>query len=210
MGFKEWIIPQDRVFYDLLESLGKHAQTITAEFKFLLAHWSNLEIQRQKIKGIEHSADEVMHETFDRLNRTFITPIDREDIARLSHALDEVIDSVYAATNRFVLFDIPEPTSEMMEFANILEKQVAELVQGLNSLRRPSTMAKTILPHAVEMHKLENDADRLLYRITADLFKGKDAIHIMKYKELYEHLEYATDSCEDVADVLRDIVRKHG
>ncbi len=71
-------------------------------------------------------------------------------------------------------------------------------------------MAKHILPHAVEMHKLENDADRLLYRIFAELFKGKDAVHIMKYKELYEHLEYATDSCEDVADVLRDIVRKHG
>jgi uncharacterized protein len=210
MGFKEWIIPQDRIFYDLLEKLGKHTFDITAEFKFLLSNWSNLEIQRQKIKDIEHAADEVMHETFDRLNRTFITPIDREDIARLAHALDEVIDSVYAATNRFVLFDIKEPTPEMMEFANILEKQVAELVQGLNSLRKPASMAKAILPHAVEMHKLENDADRLLYRILAELFKGKDAVYIMKYKELYEHLEYATDSCEDVADVLRDIVRKHG
>jgi predicted phosphate transport protein (TIGR00153 family) len=210
MGFKEWIIPQDRVFYDLLERLGKHTQEITSEFKFLLEHWNNLEVQRQKIKAIEHAADEVMHETFERLNRTFITPIDREDIARLAHTLDEVIDSVYAATNRFVLFDIPGPTPEMMEFATILEKQVAELAQGINSLRKPSTMAKAILPHAVEMHRLENDADRLLYRITADLFKHKDAVHIMKYKELYEYLEFATDSCEDVANVLQDIVRKHG
>src|SRR5688572_21022436 len=177
MGFKEWIVPQDRVFYDLLERLGRHTQEITAEFKFLLAHWSNLEIQRQKIKAIEHAADEVMHETFDRLNRTFITPIDREDIARLAHALDEVIDSVYAATNRLVLFDIPEPTAEMKTFTEILEKQVAELVQGLNSLRRPSSMAAAILPHAVEMHKLENDADRLLYNCVAQLFKGKDAVH---------------------------------
>jgi predicted phosphate transport protein (TIGR00153 family) len=210
MGFKEWIIPQDRVFYDLLEKLGKHTHDITAEFKFLLTHWSNLEIQRQKIKDIEHAADEVMHETFERLNRTFITPLDREDIARLAHSLDEVIDAVYAATNRLVLFDIPQPTPEMMEFAVILEKQVAELVQGLNSLRKPATMAKAILPHAVEMHRLENDADRLLYKITAELFKGKDAVHIMKYKELYEFLEYATDSCEDVANVLQDVVRKHG
>lgn len=210
MGFKEWIIPQDRVFYDLLEGLGKHTQDITGEFKFLLTHWSNLEVQRTKIKGIEHAADEVMHTLFDRLSRTFITPLDREDIARLAHSLDEVIDAVYAATTRFVLFDIPAPTQEMMDFADILEKQVAELVQGLNSLRKPSTMAKVILPHSVEMHRLENDADRLLYRITADLFKGDDAIHIMKYKELYEYLEFATDSCEDVANVLQDIVRKHG
>jgi predicted phosphate transport protein (TIGR00153 family) len=210
MGFKEWIIPQDRVFYDLLEKLGRHTKEITDEFKFLMSNWSNLEVQRNKIKGIEHSADEVMHEIFERLNRTFITPLDREDIARLAHSLDEVIDSIYAATNRLVLFGIPEPTPEMMEFTTILEAQVTELVQGINSLRKPSAMAKAILPHAVEMHKLENDADRLLYRITAELFKGKDAVHIMKYKELYEFLEYATDSCEDVANVLQDVVRKHG
>ena len=210
MGFKEWIVPQDRVFYDLLERLGKYTHDITQEFKFLMSHWNNLEIERQKIKAIEHDADAVMHEIFERLNKTFITPLDREDIARLAHSLDEVIDSVYAATNRLVLFDIPGPTPEMMQFTDILELQVKELVGGINSLRKPSTMAKAILPHAVEMHRLENDADRLLYRITAELFKGKDAIHIMKYKELYEFLEYATDSCEDVANVLQDVVRKHG
>jgi uncharacterized protein len=210
MGFKEWIIPQDRVFYGLLEKLGQQTQDITREFKFLMAHWNDLEGQRQKIKAIEHEADGVMHELFERLNRTFITPIDREDIARLAHTLDEVIDSVYAATNRLVLFDIPQPTPEMTQFTDILEAQVKELVNGLNSLRRPSTMAKVILPHAVEMHRLENEADRLLYKTTAALFKGNDAVHIMKYKEIYEYLEWATDSCEDVADVLRDIVRKHG
>lgn len=210
MGFKEWIIPQDRVFYDFLERLGKHTQDITAEFRFLMTHWNDLEGQRQKIKAIEHEADGVMHELFDRLNRTFITPIDREDIARLAHALDEVIDAVYAAANRLVLFEIPQPTPEMMQFIEILDAQVKELVPGLNSLRKPATMAKAILPHAVEMHRLENDADKLLYKTTAVLFKGSDAIHIMKYKEIYEYLEYATDSCEDVADVLRDIVRKHG
>src|ERR1044071_5497161 len=129
MGFREWIIPQDRVFYDLLETLGKHTHDITAEFKFLLTHWSNLEIQRQKVKAIEHAADETMHEVFERLNRTFITPFDREDIARLAHALDEVIDAVYAATTRLVLFDIPEPTPEMHQFADILDKQVTELVE---------------------------------------------------------------------------------
>lgn len=210
MGFKEWIIPQDRVFYGLLERLGHHTRDITAEFKFLLAQWSNLEVQRQKIKAIEHAADEVMHELFERLNRTFITPLDRDDIARLAHTLDEVIDAIYAATNRLVLFGIPEPTPEMRQFADILEAQVKELVGGINSLRKPATMAKAILPHAVEMHRLENDADRLLYKITAELFKGNDALHIMKYKEIYEYLEYATDSCEDVANVLQDIVRKHG
>lgn len=210
MGFKEWIIPQDRVFYDLLETVGRQTQLITDEFKFLMTHWNNLEIQRQKIKGIEHDADQVMHEIFDRLNRTFITPMDREDIARLAHTLDEVIDSIYAATNRLVLYDIPQPTPEMVQFTDILELQVKQVTAGLAALRKPSTMAKDILPRAVELHRLENEADKLLYKTTAALFKEKDAIVIMKYKEIYEYLEYATDSCEDVADVLRDIVRKHG
>jgi len=210
MGFKEWIIPQDRVFYDLLEKVGRSTQLITDEFKFLMTHWNNLEIQRQKIKAIEHDADTITHEIFDRLNRTFITPIDREDIARLAHTIDEVIDSIYAATNRLVLYEIPQPTPEMVQFTDILEAQVKEVTAGLNSLRKPSLMAKEILPRAVELHRLENEADKLLYKTTAALFKEKDAIAIMKYKEIYEYLEYATDSCEDVADVLRDIVRKHG
>ena len=210
MGFKEWIVPQDRVFYGLLERLVGHAQAITAEFKFLMSHWSNLQVQRNKIKGIEHDADGVMHEIFERLNATFITPIDREDIARLAHSLDEVIDAVYAATNRLVLFEIPQPTPEMVRFTEILEAQVKELVNGVNSLRKPNTMARAILPHAVEIHSLENEADKLLYNLIAELFKGKDAVHIIKYKELYEFLELATDACEDVANVLQDIVRKHG
>src|SRR5687768_13910198 len=145
MGFKEWIIPQDRVFYDLLEKVGRSTQLITDEFKFLMTHWSNLEIQRQKIKAIEHDADTITHEIFDRLNRTFITPIDREDIARLAHTIDEVIDSIYAATNRLVLYEIPQPTPEMVQFTDILEAQVKEVTAGLNSLRKPALMAKEIL-----------------------------------------------------------------
>jgi uncharacterized protein len=210
MGFKEWIIPQDRVFYGLLEQLVRHADDMTREFKFLMTHWSNLDAQREKIQGIEEAADAVMHDIFERLNRTFITPIDRDDIARLSHALDEVLDSIYAATNRLVLFGIPEPTPEMQRFTEILEAQVNELVKGVNSLRKPATMAKAIMPHTVQIHTLENEADKLLYNLTAELFKKKDAVHIIKYKEIYELLEWATDSCEDVADVLQDIVRKHG
>jgi len=210
MGFKEWIIPQDRVFYDLLERHIRLASEATAEFKFLLSHWSNLEIERQKIKEIENTADTVGHEIFDRLNRTFITPIDREDIARLAHAIDDVTDAVYGAANRLVLFEIPEPTPEMLEFIGLLEGQVKELVAGIGALRKPATMKRNIPGHVIEVHRLENLGDRLLNKVTAELFKTKDAVRILKYKEVYEFLEGATDTCEDVADVLQDILRKHG
>ena|ERR1051326_1127230 len=210
MGFKEWIIPQDRVFYDLLERHIGLAAEATQEFKFLLSHYSNLEIERQKVKEIENTADSIGHEVFERLNRTFITPIDREDIARLAHAIDDVVDAVYAATNRLVLFEIPEPTPEMLEFIGLIEAQVKELVAGIAALRKPNSLAKAIPPHVIEVHRLENLGDRLLNRVTAELFKSKDAVRILKYKEVYEFLEGATDTCEDVADVLQDILRKHG
>ncbi len=115
-----------------------------------------------------------------------------------------------AAANRLALYEIPASTPEMLEFIGILEKQVHEITAGVQALRKPATMAKAIAGHNVEIHRQENLGDRLLNKVTADLFKTNDPVRILKYKEVYEFLELATDMCEDVADVLSDIVRKHG
>jgi uncharacterized protein len=210
MGFKEWIIPQDRVFYDLLEKQAALAEEAVGAFTHLLAHFKDLPQEREKVKAVENRADTVGHEIFDRLNRTFITPIDREDIARLAHNLDDIVDGVYGAANRLALCGIPEATPEMAEFVKILEVQVKELRAAINALRKPSSMAKAIGPRLVEIHRQENLADRLLDNSTAELFRSKDPVRILKYKEVYEFLELATDEVENCADVLRDIVRKHG
>ena len=164
MGFKEWIIPQDRAFYDLLERHIAISGETVAEFRSMQANWTNVEAWRSKIKELENEADAVGHETFDRLNRTFITPIDREDIARLAHAIDDIADAVYAATNRIALYGIPGPTAPMKEFTDILEAQVKELAAAMTKLRKSGSMAKTVPPHVVEVHRLENLADRALNR----------------------------------------------
>jgi len=212
MGFKEWIIPQDRVFYDLLEKHIALAGTAAGQFKNLLASksWANVEVWREQIKDTESKADAVGHEIFERLNATFITPIDREDLARLAHAVDDIVDDIYGATNRIALYRIPEPTPVMSEFIAIIEAQVKELDDGVRALRKAGQLKKTLPPHVVEIHRLENLADRLLNKAVAELFNTNDAVRIMKYKEIYEPLEGATDRCEDVADVLQDILRKHG
>ena len=210
MGFKEWIVPQDRVFYDLLDRHAQLAVDAVAEFGRLMGNWSTLAAEREKVKAIENAADAVGHEVFDRLNRTFITPIDREDIARLTHNLDDVVDAVYAATNRLVLCEIPEPTPVLTDFVAILKAQVDQLQGAVNALRKPGTMAKVIPPRLVEIHRQENLGDRLLNHATAELFRSQDAIRILKYKEVYEFLEHATDEVENCADVLQDILRKHG
>jgi predicted phosphate transport protein (TIGR00153 family) len=210
VGFKEWIIPQDKVFFDLLERHVALAGQAAATFHTMVDNWANVEAWRTKIRDLEHQADQVGHEVFDRLNRTFITPIDREDIARLAHALDDIVDAIHAATNRIALLEIPAPTPPLAAFIITLEAQIKELDAGVRALRRPKSLKTQIPGHVVEVHRLENVADRALNEAIGALFKTNDAIQILKYKEIYEFLEDATDRCEDVADVLQDILRKHG
>ncbi|HEX2065791.1 MAG TPA: DUF47 family protein [Candidatus Thermoplasmatota archaeon] len=210
VGFKEWIIPQDKVFFDLLERHVALARQAAAVFHSMVKNWANVEAWRTKIRELEHQADQVGHEVFDRLNRTFITPIDREDIARLAHALDDIVDAIYAAANRIALLEIPAATPPMAAFIVTLEAQVKELEAGIQALRRPGSMKAGIPGHVVEVHRLENVADKALNEAMGQLFKTNDPIAILKYKEIYEFLEDATDRCEDVADVLQDILRKNG
>jgi len=210
VGLKEWIIPQDRVFYDLLEQQAGQAVQAVDAFRHMLTHWQNQDTERQKVAQIEDKADRISHETFERLNRTFITPIDREDIARLVHRLDDVVDAIDDAANSIAIYHLEKVTGEMNEFAGILELQVKEVAALVAKLRVPGRMARDMPPHIVEIHRLENEADALINRAVQELFRGTDPLYIMKHKEVYTYLEAATDRCEDVADVMQDILRKHG
>ncbi len=209
MGLKEWIIPQDRVFFNWLEESAKNAQATADALRDLFDNYEALAEKRQLIKDLEHKGDQISHNIFDALGRTFITPLDREDISALAHAFDDVVDFIYAAANRLYLYEITKPTSEMKKFAEILQAQTRELADALSEVRTPRTVASA-MKHSIEVNRLENEADRLLNESVAALFRGSDPIQILKLKEIYEMLETATDKCEDVADVVSDIVRKHG
>ncbi|MFO1532127.1 MAG: DUF47 domain-containing protein, partial [Thermoplasmatota archaeon] len=121
MGLLDWIMPHDRVFFDLMDRQAALALDAVRQFRRILSSWDNLEAERQKLKNIEDQADGVAHDLFDRLNQTFITPIDREDIARLVHVLDDVVDAIDAAANRLVLYEVEKPTPPMSEFAGYIE-----------------------------------------------------------------------------------------
>ncbi len=209
MGFKEWIIPQDRVFYDLLERDIEHALTVVDFFETMVKEWVELEPRRQRLKELEHAADEISHEIYHRLGRTFITPLDREDITTLTRLIDDIVDFVHAAGNRIALFELEQPREPIYKFVEILKAQVQQLVPAVKLLRR-TRERQGIKQHTIEVHRLENEADRLLNRSLAELFKGADPVEILKIKDIYENLENATDRCEDVADILNDILRKQG
>jgi uncharacterized protein len=209
MGLKEWIIPQDKIFYDKFEEAAANAEDCAKALLELFQNYTNLAEKRQRIKDLEHKGDSITHAIFDMLGSTFILPLDREDISHLAKSMDDIADFVYAASNRLFLYEIKTPTPEMVRFTQILLQQIAQLRGALTKLRSSSTLRKA-LEHNIEVHRLENEADRLLNEAVATLFRAGDPIHILKHKEIYEMLETATDKCEDVADVISDIVRKQG
>lgn len=195
------------MFYNLLEEEAGMVLEAAQLLHTLLNDYRDVEERRRQIKDVEHRCDELVHETYRRLNRTFITPIDHEDLARLASRCDEVVDIIYAVVNRLHLYEIKEATPRMKEFAGIIIKAASEVNNALLGMRRINE--QEIDRRAQELHRLENEADELLNRSVAELFKSREGMEVIKLKEIYEYLELITDKCDDVTDVLRDIVIMH-
>ncbi len=163
--------------------------------------------RRKEFKQLEHQGDEIVHEVYERVNRSFITPIDQEDITKLASLYDDVLDYMYAVMNRLVLFEIREPTQPMIEFAGIVRVSVEQIHNAFISMRKLNRME--IERSCREVDRLENEADVLLNESVASLYRSQDVIGILKLKEIYEYLETVTDKCEDLSFVIRDVMIKH-
>ena len=208
MGLKEWIVPQEQRFFDMLEDCAKAVAEGALDLRDLLRDFRDVPAKRKHIKDIEHRGDEIVHSIFEALNKTFITPIDREDIMRLASDLDNVLDMIDAAANRLDLYEIEKPSKAMIDLAEVIVESTSALRRGVGMIRNMK-QADEVEAIAVEVSRLENVADDLMNTSVAALFKEKDVVHIIKSKEIIERLEEATDYCEDVANVLSDIVAKN-
>jgi predicted phosphate transport protein (TIGR00153 family) len=171
-----------------------------------------LDTQAAHLTEVEHWADEVTHQIMAALNRTFVTPIDREDIADLAHALDDVVDFMEAALTRMLLFKLRVPSRLAQDLARIVLLQAEAIRRAIPLLRHKSDMER-IHDCLVEINRLENEGDRLLERALASLYDDvpdmQGLVERLKWREVYELLETATDRSEDVANVLEAIVLKH-
>jgi predicted phosphate transport protein (TIGR00153 family) len=201
------LLPREEKFYILFNNQA----TLIAEASRLLLEGvtsgnSRLAEVSKEIRVLEHRGDEVIHEIFRRLNQTFITPLDPEDIHALSTKLDDVLDGIEDAVYRLVAYrvePIPETIVRLSEIVVACSKSVSLAVQALEKNEK-------LIDHCIDINRLENEADRLLRSTIADLFnKEKDCIVLIKLKEVYELLEATTDRCEDVADVLQNVVVKN-
>ncbi|MEM2869471.1 MAG: DUF47 family protein [Thermoplasmata archaeon] len=211
MGITAWLIPQERRFFDLLEEQLAIVREGIAILKEMV---SDSEVRgavhyQKKLKVVEHRGDDKVHEIYRALNQTFITPIDREDIAALTSHMDDILDFVNASVRRMVIYGIDPTKDEVIkQFAENLSQTTDELTRALKCIRHmPSN---TFEKRARAIHSLENKADDIHLDALGDLFScSLDPVTIMKKKEIYDMLEVATDKCEDVANVLSDIMVKH-
>ena len=204
MGLKEWVIPQDKIFYDLLESESAVISKGANRLEDAIKKFDRMEERRREFKEIEHNADEIVHDIYERVNRSFITPIDQGDLTRLASLYDDTLDFMFAVMNKLVLYEVEGTTEPMIMFAGIIRQSIEELHNAVLSMRRPDK--KEIDKRCIEVDRLENEADVLLYETVASLFKRGDIINILKLKEIYEYMEIVTDKCEDVSLVLRDVM----
>jgi predicted phosphate transport protein (TIGR00153 family) len=200
------LLPRDESFFDEFEKQGlKTVEGCRALIEMVEAP-GDIQAQAKRISDIEHECDRITHTVVEKLHKTFITPLDRNDIHRLISKMDDVMDYVEAAAERIALYDIHEMTKDVAELARVLlvsSERIAEAVSGFRDLKHP----QRILDKCIEINRLENEADAILRGSLARLFREeKNPITIMKWKEIYELLETATDRCEDVANIIEGVV----
>lgn len=208
--FKFPFIPKEEKFFELFEEGAHNVVKAAQRLKELVDTWKNVEGRVSEITELEHEGDRITHQIMEQLHRTFVTPFDREDIALLAHSLDDVTDFIHAAADAMLIYKIDQPSQRAKELADIIVQAAAEVERALPQLRRRAHL-KRVLERCVEINRLENMADRVFRSAVGELFDDStDIANVIKWREIYEHMESATDRCEDVANVLEGVALKHG
>jgi hypothetical protein len=202
------IIPRDAKFFDMFDEMASNLLTGAKQLKTTLQNHKSGQMLFEgvrRIKEIEHRGDDMTHDILRKLNKTFITPFDREDIHRLASSIDDVLDYINTAGERMMLYKIENPPDNAAQLADVIVRQSEEIKKAISLLEKN----QHVLEHCVEINRLEDEADSIARGAIAYLFEHeKDPITLIKFKELYETLEMATDKAEDVANVLEAVVLK--
>ena len=204
MAFR--LLPREERFYDDFIAMAKEIRHGASILEEMLAPEQPIWDKADEIHEVEHKCDFLTHEVIQRLHRTFVTPLDREDIHALARSLDDVMDAIDASAAIVRLYHIAEVRTEARELARIIMASAEQVVKAITALER----RKGVDEPAVEINRLENEADRVHQAAVRRLFQEeRDPITIIKWKEILDFLEDATDRCEDVANVLEGVVVKH-
>ena len=208
MGFKEWIVPQEQIFFDLLLKQAKVLKRAGKEFNAFATDWKDMDARFEKIKDMEHEADMAVHMIYNQCNTSFITPFDREDLCSLAYKMDEVLDYIYATCRRIKIYNVTAKPYRIDDLTKKLE-EATDLIYLCLKLLHDKKNFDEIKANCITINSIENEMDTMLAEVLSELFKIDDVKTIIKHKEIYEHLERASDMAEDVANVVTDILLKN-
>lgn len=201
------LIPRDEQFFDLYGKMAAEIKAAAVLLEQLLATDPPDVSKVDLIRDAEHRCDTLTHDAIQRLHRTFVTPFDREDLYALATTLDTVMDAIDHVASLIRLYKIPSIRPGARELGHTVSASADRLHLALEAL----ATKKPVHPHAVEINRLENEADNIYQEAVRGLFEvERDPIVIIKWKEVYDQLEVITDCCEDVANVIEGVVVKHG
>jgi len=202
------IFPKEIDFFEMFEKAALNVNRGATSLVEMMDNFGVAEVKAKEIYEAEQEGDMLTHEVLRRLNKTFITPLDREDIHSLISRLDDVLDLIWASADRAVLFKLNNPLPEAAELAKTLHETTEIITKAISCLK--GKKYSYIQEYCIEINRLENRGDRIFREGLVKLFDNiKDPIIVIKWKEVYEHLEDASDKCEDVANILESIVLKH-
>jgi hypothetical protein len=203
------IFPRQTDFFEIFDRAIVNLTRATSLLVDLMENFENIEQKAKEIYEVEQEGDLLTHDIMRRLNKTFLTPIDREDIHALASRIDDVLDLVWGSVDRLMVFNIEEPTRAAIHLAKDLHTTTEVIQKALRELRAKDYAH--VQEHCIEINRMENRIDRTFRDALGALFVdySSDPLLIIKWKDIYQHLEDASDRCEDVANILESIVLKH-
>ena len=200
------LIPREERFYDLFIEIASNAVDAAHALDALMKDYRDIPAASLALRTLEHRGDELSHELGNRLATTFVTPFDRQDIHDLNNALDDVVDVIEKTVDTFGLYRIEKPTAPALQLAAIIVQQCEVILGAMQKLRT----LRDLKDDWVEIHRLESEGDRVTREAVAGLFgDSMEPVDVIKWKDVYELFESACDRCEDVADIIEQIVAKH-
>jgi hypothetical protein len=203
------LIPKEKKFFALFEQGTQNAVKIAQQLKDMVSIWENVKERVGVINDLEHQGDAITHQIFDQLHRSIITPFDREDIALLAHSLDDVADFIHAAADAMLLYKVECPTNRAKEFADLVVQAVAEVEKAVSEMH-DRVGRKQLLKRCVEINRLENLGDIVYRSAMAELFDDSaNYATLIKWREIYNHMESVIDRCEDIANILEGVAIKY-
>ena len=205
------ILPREDKFFFFLQQSAANLKKTAISLNQLMEDYQDVPAKVEEIKSLEEIGDTIIHTIMTSLHRTFVTPLDREDIAALGERMDDIVDSLEEAARIMVEYNIEQPTETAKELTRIIVECADTLERAVILLNSKGSKLQEILPLASEINTLENKADQITSAAMAKLFnEDVSPIYVLKWKEVYNLLEGATDFCEQAANMLEGIVLKNG